>query len=245
VSPADEDELRFLAAYDASAFPKPSVAVDVVLVTTMQASLQAVLMQRRQLPHRGRWSVPGTFLGLRESLEDAAQRVLTEKVGLDGVYVEQLYTFGAPDRDPRTRVLSIAYMALVHADRFADLPDEVHQVELRVPWAGELGGPVHALDDEGVPMSLAFDHADLLGMAVQRMRGKLNYTPIGYQLLPARFTLRALQTVHETVLGRPLNKDSFRRRMLASGELEATGEREHAVRYRPAELYRFVRRQAV
>ena len=116
---------------------------------------------------------------------------------------------------------------------------------MEVPWQGETGGPVQVLHDDGSPVELAFDHDDILGMAVKRIRGKLDYTPIGFQLLPDTFTLRELQRVHETVLGTTLNKDSFRRRMLASGQLEATGEREQEVGHRPAELYRFARRSAI
>ncbi len=114
-----------------------------------------------------------------------------------------------------------------------------------VPWEGETGGAVELVGDDGAGMPLAFDHADILGMAVKRLRGKLDYTPIGFQLLPPAFTLLDLQRVHETVLGRPVNKDSFRRRMLASGQLEATGRSQTDVDHRPAELYRFPRRSAV
>jgi 8-oxo-dGTP diphosphatase len=114
-----------------------------------------------------------------------------------------------------------------------------------VPWEGETGGPVSVTDERGDELPLAFDHAWILGTAVKRIRGKLGYTPIGYQLLPDTFTLHELQHVHEVILDRPLNKDSFRRKMLASGELEATGERQRDVDHRPAELYRFVRRSAV
>jgi 8-oxo-dGTP diphosphatase len=184
-----------------------------------------------------------------ESLDRAATRVLREKAGLRGVFVEQLYTFGAPSRDPRTRVISVAYYALVDAARFrvrADAAGAVCTASVVVPWEGETGGPVSVVDAaDDAKLRLAFDHADVLGMAVKRLRGKLDYTPIGFQLLPADFTLRRLQQVHETILDRPLNKDSFRRRMLATGLLEATGGHESEVGHRPAELYRFVRRSAV
>jgi 8-oxo-dGTP diphosphatase len=162
------------------------------------------------------------------------------------VFLEQLYTFGAPRRDPRTRVISVAYYALVDRARFDALraAGDVRVARLSVPWEGETGGPVAAMDADGSALALAFDHAEILGMAVKRLRGKLDYTPIGFQLLPERFTLLELQRVHETVLGRPLNKDSFRRRMLASGLLEATGEAQKDVDHRPAELYRFVKRSA-
>jgi 8-oxo-dGTP diphosphatase len=116
--------------------------------------------------------------------------------------------------------------------------------ELDVPWAEETGGPVDALLD-GKVIKLAFDHAEQLGMAVKRLRGKLAYAPIGFQLLPEQFTLRDLQGIHEAVLGRSVNKDSFRRKMLASGQLEATGDHQSDVDHRPAELYRFAKRSAV
>jgi 8-oxo-dGTP diphosphatase len=114
-----------------------------------------------------------------------------------------------------------------------------------VPWSGESGTAVRVVDAGGGHPELAFDHAEVIGMAVKRLRGKLDYAPIGFQLLPTEFTLRRLQSIHETVRGEAVNKDSFRRRMLASGNLEPTGKLENAVGHRPAELYRFVRRSAI
>ena len=147
-------------------------------------------------------------------------------------------------RDPRTRVITVAYYALVDEARLRRAkPDrgEAAVARIDVPWEGEAGGPVCALDAEGRELPLAFDHADMLGLVVRRLRGKLDYAPIGFQLLPRRFTLRQLQQVHEAVLGRKVNKDSFRRSVLARGLVAATGEMEQDVPYRPAELYRFVK----
>jgi 8-oxo-dGTP diphosphatase len=222
------------------------VAVDVALLSAGPGGLHTVLVRRTAHPHKGRWALPGGFIALDESLDAAAARLLARGTGLKGVFLEQLYTFGAPRRDPRTRVIAVAYYALVDRARFDALEtsDAVRVARLQVPWEGETGGPVEAADAEGRPLALAFDHDDILGMAVKRLRGKLDYTPIGFQLLPERFTLFDLQRVHETVLGRPLNKDSFRRRMLATGLLEATGEAQKDVDHRPAELYRFVKRSA-
>lgn len=244
MSPAD-DERAFLATYDPTAFERPSVSVDVVILTADDDALHALLVRRDALPQRGRWALPGGFVRASESLEEAALRVLNDKGGLRDVSLEQLYTFGRPDRDPRMRVLSVAYVALVAHARLPPLAEGRALCTLHVPWSGEAGGPVMVLGEGGRPLPLAFDHGEMLAMAVKRLRGKLDYTPIGYQLLPPHFSLRDLQTVHETILGRALNKDSFRRRMLASGELEATGEREQAVGHRPAELYRFVHRSAL
>jgi 8-oxo-dGTP diphosphatase len=220
---------------------RPSVAVDVVLLSAADGHLWALVLRRNAHPHRGRAALPGGFVGRAESLDEAARRVLAEKTGLQGVFLEQLYTFGAPRRDPRTRVISVAYYALVPRDRLAALASTATVAPLRIDWEGETGGPVELPDG----WAFAFDHAEIVGMAVKRIRGKLDYSPIGFQLLPEKFTLLELQRVHETVLGRPLNKDSFRRRMLASGLLEATGESQREVVHRPAELYRFTRRSAV
>lgn len=242
-----EDEASFLAAYDVTQFERPSVAVNVVVLTVSSRELRVVVYRRAEHPAKGRYALPGGFVGIKESLDDAAARLLRDKAGLEDVYLEQLYTFGSPGRDPRWRIVSVAYCALVDARRLeaAAGPDARRIAGVFVPWAGETGSPIELTNQRGEVLPLAFDHADMIGMAVKRIRGKLDYTPIGFQLLPRAFTLRDLQDVHEVVRGEVLNKDSFRRRMLAGGLLEATGEHEREAAHRPAELYRFVRRSAV
>jgi 8-oxo-dGTP diphosphatase len=253
--PADETEQAFLEAYDPAAFERPSVAVDVALLSAVGSSLFTLLLQRTEHPFKGKWSLPGGFVAVDEPLDAAARRVLAAKGKLTSVFLEQLYTFGDPRRDPRMRVITVAYYALVDRARFASAAERnpaLTVARVDVPWEGETGGRVDVhIDERGgdvevrAPAALAFDHAEILGSAVKRIRGKLDYSPIGFQLLASTFTLLDLQRVHETILGRPLNKDSFRRRMLASGQLEATGETEREVDHRPAELYRFVKRSAV
>ncbi len=233
-------EQDFLESYDASAFEHPSVTVDVALIVAERDALWTLLVERQEHPYRGCWALPGGFVGLGESLDEAATRVLAAKAGLEGFYLEQLYTFGRPDRDPRTRVITVVYYALVAGERLSGQP----LAKLVVPWQGETGGVVTVTGANSEPRSLAFDHAEILGAAVKRLRGKLDYSSVAFQLLPETFTLRQLQGVHEIVLGQSLNKDSFRRRQLASGKLEATGEKERQVGYRPAALYRFVRQPA-
>ncbi len=254
----EHDEAAFLAAYDPRAFAPLAVTVDVALVSAFDGRLHTWLIKRHEHPNKSKWALPGSFVAPAVSLERTAQRVLRDKVGLTGVFVEQLFSFGAPRRDPRMRVVTVAYMALVDHARFASIEGPAsndnkdrknkrngHTAELLVEWEGETGGPVIAMDGGAKPLKLAFDHADILGMAVKRLRGKLNYSPIGFQLLPDAFTLRQLQHIHEVVQGHAVNKDSFRRRMLASGQLEATGEKQADVGHRPAELYRFTRRSAI
>jgi len=233
--------------------PRPSVAVDVVVLTVKGDDVFVALYERKG---EGTFALPGGFVRIDESLDDAARRLLRDKAGFgEEVFFEQLYTFGDPQRDSRGRVITVAYVALLSAERF--FTSSCSRGRVLVPWPGETGGPVDVdvvADVEGVQSGqsaeprvadLAFDHRDILGLAVKRLRGKLDYTPIGFQLLPREFTLRQLQDVHEAVRGEPVNKDSFRRRMLASGHLEATGNHERDVTWRPAELYRFVRRSAV
>ena len=244
-----DDERKFLKAYDASRYPRPSVSVDVVLLTVRDGGLWTLLGRRTRHPARGRWGLPGAFVRMDEPLDDAAARVLREKAGVSGVFTEQLYTFGAPGRDPRTRVISVAYYALVAWQRLSgaateDAKGTAQVARLSVPWSGERGGPVDAADGTGDPLPLAFDHAEILGVAVKRLRGKLDYAPLGFELLPEAFSLRDLRLVHEAILARPLNKDSFRRRMLDRGLVVPTGQRASDVGHRPPELYRFADRTA-
>jgi 8-oxo-dGTP diphosphatase len=244
--PSPNDDDAFLRDYDPTRYPRPSVAVDVVVLTVEDGHLRVALYERSDPPQRGTLALPGGFLHMDESLDDAARRVLAQKVGLQNVFVEQLFTFGDVRRDPRGRVITVAHYALIDAARLhGKMAPHARQAQVVVPWRGETGGPVDVVDDQGKRATLAFDHDDVLGLAVKRLRGKLDYTPVGFQLLPAEFTLRQLQAIHEAVRGEEVNKDSFRRRMLASDLIEATGARERDVLHRPAELYRFVRRSAV
>lgn len=218
-----KEERKLLQTYGASQFERSSVTVDVVILTLREGRLEVLLVKRAEHPFKGFWSLPGGFVGMKESLDAAAARVLRDKGGLEGVFLEQLYTFGNPERDPRMRILSVAYYALVEAGKIRNLAQDSAFFEIgKVP-------------------ELAFDHAEILEMALSRIRGKLEYVPIGFELLPERFSLRQLQEVHETILGRRLNKDSFRRKMLASGLLRSTGELETGTDFRPAELYTFKR----
>jgi 8-oxo-dGTP diphosphatase len=230
-------EAEFLENYSAEVYERPSVAVDVALVTVMEDGLRVLVLPRDRHPYSGSWQLPGGFVRIDETVEDAARRALGDKTGISDVFVEQLYTFGEPGRDPRTRVISIAHYALVEPGRLTDRTPGSVLARIDVPWTGEAGGPV-ALTDGGRTLPVAFDHERIIGMVVKRLRGKLNYSPVGYKLLPEAFTLLDLQRIHETILGVPLNKDSFRRRMLASGELEPTGQRQTDVGHRPAALYR-------
>jgi 8-oxo-dGTP diphosphatase len=199
------------------------------------------VIRRDEPPSAGEWALPGGFVHIDESIEQTVQRVLRDKARLPSAFVEQLYTFGAPARDPRGRVISVAHYALVAHERLAaalTVSGDLALAQVITPWTGEEGGASTIRLEAGVTSPLPFDHNEILGAAVKRLRGKLDYTAVGLELLPDRFPLRALQVVHEAILGHPLTKPAFRRKMLDRGYLKPTGEREAAGAFRPAELYR-------
>lgn len=227
-----------------SNFDQPSVAVDLVLLTIVAGELCVLAIRRDEAPAAGEWALPGGFVHIDESIDQTVDRVLRDKARLPGVFVEQLYTFGELGRDPRGRVISVAHYALVPHERLARAMGQSAELALLpvvTPWADEAGGPSMVRLESGTTGHLAFDHDEVLGMAIKRLRGKLDYTAVGLELLPELFPLRALQEVHEAILGRPLTKPAFRRKMLDRGYLEPTGAREAAGAFRPAELYRRAR----
>ncbi|MBI3330461.1 MAG: NUDIX hydrolase [Nitrospinae bacterium] len=206
----------------------PRVAVDVIIFTVRDEALQALLVQLTTPPYAGMWAFPGGMVPGGESTEAAAVQDMLETTGAKDVYLEQLYTFSNPNRDPHGHVVSVAYFALVNSD----------QINLRVPGKCVNIGwvPVET------PPPLAYDHADMLEYALQRLRWKLEYTNIVYNLLPRDFTLTELQRVYEIILDRPLDKRNFRKKMLSLGLLQATPRVAKKGPHRPARLYRFRRR---
>jgi|SRR5579859_2713210 len=213
--------------YDPSQWERPSVTVDVVILSLQEGDLKALLIKRRNWPFEGYWAIPGGFIEMRESLEASARRELEEETGLRDLYMEQLYTFGDPDRDPRTRVITVAYLALV----------DYRQLH---PNAADDAGEVGWFSMYDLP-ALAFDHAKILDYTLKRLRGKLEYTTIGFQFLPSTFTLSELQQVYQAILGkeRRLDKRNFRKKIVSTGILESTGEMKMEGTHRPARLYRF------
>jgi 8-oxo-dGTP diphosphatase len=200
------------------------VTVDVVIFTIRAGALHVLLVRRARPPFAGRHAIPGGFVEEDESLEGAARRELAEETGLRDVYLEQLYTFGDPGRDPRGHVVTVAYFALIASDQ---TPLHAGTDAAEAGWF-----PVAA------PPSLAFDHAKILDYALQRLRNKLEYTTVGFQLLPERFTLGELQAVYEAILGRRLDKRNFRRKIGLLGIVTALREQRRTGR-KPARLYRF------
>ena len=210
-------------------YPRGALTVDCVVFGLDEQELKVMLIQRGLAPFEGKWALPGGFVRVDETLEEAARRELAEETGLSDIFLEQLYTFGAVDRDPRERVVSIAYYALVN------LSD--HKVHAATDARDAAWFGVH-----DVP-SLAFDHAGILQMALERLRAKLRYQPVGFELLPKKFTLSQLQHLYELVLERQLDKRNFRKRVLAMDLVVETDEVERDVAHRAARLYRFDERK--
>ncbi|WP_407524473.1 NUDIX hydrolase [Methylobacterium oryzisoli] len=237
-------EAEFLAQYDPADYERPAITVDLVLLGLRDGRLAALLRRREQHPDLGRWALPGGFVRLDEDLDAAAARVLREKAGLPGAHLEQLYTFGAVARDPRMRIITVAYLALLNERALAEALEHAPDLlpaGITLPPSEKPDGAVSVLSPKAEPLGLAFDHGDILALAVRRLRGKLDYSEVGFALLPEQFTLRQLQDVHEAILGTTLNKSAFRRRMRDTGWLAPTGQREGGTSFRPAELFRFAR----
>lgn len=222
-------------------YPRPAVTVDLVIFTLLNDGLSLLLIRRKAAPFRDRWALPGGFVRVGdgveeqgEDLEQAATRELREETGLPGhsLFLEQLYTFGKAYRDPRMRVVTVAYYALIRPE----LATKVHAGS----DAADAGWfDLRQLDD----IPLAFDHQEIVDLALSRIRGKIDYTPIAFELVPERFTITELRSVHEIIKGQSYDRGNFRRRfnrMMADGILETcAGKR--ATASKPAQLYRFVR----
>lgn len=232
-------------------YPRPAVAVDCVVfgyrnfgigsaggsepdfgdVDTDQGSviqgpeLRVLLIKRRNDPFAGSWAFPGGFLDMDETLDQAASRELMEETGLECQYLEQLFTFGKVDRDPRERVLSVGYYALVRSD-FSDVTAASDAKEAE--W----------FSLERLP-ALAFDHQEIFRTAIQRLRGKIRYEPVGFNLLPEKFTLPQLQHLYESILGRPLDKRNFRKKVLGLDLLIDCQQKQMGTGRRPPSLYQF------
>lgn len=241
-------EEEYLASYDDSRYAKPSVTVDSIIFTmNEQQNLEVLLIRRGGHPFLGKWAIPGGFVNLDESLDHAAARELLEETGLEGLYLEQLYTFGAVDRDPRTRVISVAYLALVPKSRLrVQAGDDASQAD----W-------FELLEREGNLLlqnrqrkrilqesELAFDHAVILKKGLQRLRSKLEYTDIALELLKdkQRFSIYELQRIQEAILGKQLDVANFRRdfkkKYIDTGRAEKTEEKCYEYSKRPSNYYR-------
>ncbi|MCS7017905.1 MAG: NUDIX domain-containing protein [Cytophagales bacterium] len=206
-------------------YPRPALTVDCVIFGLGENSLKVLLIERAEEPFKGMWALPGGFVDINESIDEAARRELEEETGIQGMFMEQLYTFGDIHRDPRGRVVSVAYYALVNLSEYRVQPGSDAR---RAEWH----------DVNHIP-SLAFDHALIFQTALKRLKGKVRYQPVGFELLPEKFALSQLQRVYELILNKELDKRNFRKKILGMGLLIELPERQKGVSHRAAKLYAF------
>lgn len=210
-------------------FPRPALTVDAVVFGLDDEDLKVLLIRRDLPPFEGKWALPGGFVRVGESLEDSVRRELQEETGIAQVFLEQLYTFGDVDRDPRERIVTVAYYALVK------LSDH------RIMAATDARDAAWFAVSE--TRGLAFDHERILAAALERLKGKVRYQPIGFELLPPQFTLSQLQHLYETILEKSLDKRNFRKKLLGMDFLVPLDEVQKDVAHRAARLYRFDRKK--
>lgn len=208
-------------------YARPALTVDCVVFGYEEGQLRLLLIQRAQPPFEGRWALPGGFVEMDEDLETAARRELEEETGVKRIFLEQLSAFGDPGRDPRERVVTVAWWAMIRlSDQKVRAADDAREAE----W----------FSIEELP-ALAFDHDRIVGCAIERLRGKVRHQPVGFELLPRKFTLTQLQRLYETVLGEELDKRNFRRKVQSTGVLQELDEFESGVARRAARLFQFDR----
>ena len=218
-------DIEFLEQYDGSSFEKPSIAVDLLIFTIENEELKVLLINREQPPFKGMLSLPGVFVGLEESLDEAVIRGLKEKTGLREIYFEQLYTWGEVRRDPRMRIISVSYLALVSMDTLCKAAEN-HDIAKNLYSVKDLLKSHERL---------AFDHFKIIAYGRERVQNKAEYMPIAFQFLPDEFTLPQLQRVYEILLDKNLYKANFRKKILPL--VSETGEYTSGEAYRPSKLY--------
>jgi len=203
-------------------YEKPSVTIDIVVFTIQNGDLKVLLVKRGIEPFKGKWAIPGGFVRIEENLEDAARRELQEETGVKNVYLEQLYTFGNINRDPRGRIITISYLALINSDKI------------------KLKAATDASDAQWFSVkklsSLAFDHKKILDYALKRLRWKFEYTTVAFSLLTEKFTLSELQKIYEIVFHKNFDKRNFAKKILSLKILKEEGIKKD-VSYRPPMLY--------
>lgn len=207
----------------------PAVAVDTLIFSVIRGKLRVLLIQIATGPYAKKWALPGGLVMMNESLEEAAERVLSEKAGVDGIYLEQLAAFGDPERDMRGRSIAVAYTALVNSEECAPKTNEYYS---DIAW----------YDADHLPL-LAFDHREIIAYGRHRLESKLGYSNIAYALLPREFTLSELQAVYETILGRTIDKRNFRKKISDIKLVRETGKVRRDGPSRPAKLYAFTDRK--
>lgn len=208
-----------------SSYKNPSLAVDLVVFGYHEKQLSVLLLNRKEEPFKDTWTLPGGFVHMEEPLKETCSRILKTKLGMDKLYLEQLYTFDEPGRDPRGRVVAVAHFALVNPGRFEVV-------------AGHMANDVQWFPVDELPR-LGFDHKTIFRAAIERLRSKILYYPVGFELLDDTFTMTELQDLYECILGISIDRRNFRRKILDAGYILATGRKREGLKNRHPDLYRF------
>ncbi|PZF71654.1 NUDIX hydrolase [Taibaiella soli] len=208
-----------------SSYKNPALAIDLVVFGYHDDRLSVLLLNRKDEPFKDQWTLPGAFLQMEESFQDACDRVLGTKLGMNKVYMEQLFTFDDPARDPRGRVISVTYYALINPKKFEVV-------------AGKMANDVQWFDVRKLP-ALGFDHKTIFKTAHQRLKSKILYYPVGFELLDETFTMPELHHLYECILETKIDRRNFSRKLLASEYIVETGSRREGQQNRPADLYKF------
>lgn len=206
-------------------YKNPSLAVDLVVFGYKERTLSVLLLNRKEEPFKDCWTLPGAFLQMEERFRDTCSRVLSTKLGMNDVYLEQLYSFDEPERDPRGRAIAVAYYALVNPSQVA-------------VSAGHMANDVQWFDIKKLP-KLGFDHAVIFEQALKRLQAKILYFPVGFELLDDLFTMTELHDLYECILDLPLDRRNFRRKILDAEYIIATGKKREGLQNRHPELYKF------
>ncbi|WP_341841177.1 NUDIX hydrolase [Chitinophaga caseinilytica] len=210
---------------DFHSYQNPALTTDLVVFGYQGKTLSVLLLNRKSEPFKNGWTLPGAFVGLQETFSEACRRILASKLGLPSIYLEQLYTFDGPQRDPRGRVVSVAYFALVSQGKLNAV-------------AGQMANDVRWFPVNEIP-ELGFDHRLIFDTALERLRAKIRYQPVGFELLDEKFTMPELQDLYESILGFPIDRRNFRRKLLDVGFVQPTGDKTEGLQHRPADYYTF------
>ena len=206
-------------------YRNPALAIDLIVFGYSENALSVLLLNRKDEPYKNGWVLPGAFLQMEEAFQDVCTRVLQTKLGISELYLEQLYTFDKPGRDPRGRAVSVAHYALVNPQKFSLTAGTMTN---DVKWF-----PVHKLP------TLGFDHKEIFGAAIQRLKAKILYHPVGFELLNEEFTMTELHDLYECILGVEIDRRNFRRKILDSNYIVATGKKREGLKNRHPDLYVF------
>jgi len=218
--------------YNSDSYEKPSVTVDIVICTIVRDDLRVLLIKRKYPPFRDHWALPGGFVNIehKQTLEETAARELQEETGLENIYFEQLKTYGDPDRDPRMRIITVAYFALVPHSELIKQRIQAKDDAKDYKWLSFSKLPTEIL---------AFDHKQILQDTLDRLRGKISYAPLAFNFLQKKFTWMQLQKVYEVILGKKLVTPNFRRKMRSTYMITAHRSKQKKSSGRPPKLFSF------